>query len=78
MAQVVIKRENVRTKLKPATGKIGKLPIADWDSLLYSYWVDKMALNPGFYDDARESHLSGLCKCGCTRAFTLEVRKKKK
>jgi hypothetical protein len=74
MAQVVIKRENVRTKLKPA---IGKTPITDWDSYLYSLWIEKIAFSPGLYDDAKISHISGLCKCGCTRAFTLEVRKKK-
>jgi hypothetical protein len=75
MAQSLLtKRENVRTKLKPAI-KISL--IADWDSYLHSIWLQKMALNPGFYDDARQSHISGLCKCGCTRAFALEVRKKK-
>jgi hypothetical protein len=71
MAQSLLtQKRNVRTKLKPSNREI-LLP--DWDE-----WLRKLELNPGFYDDARESHMSGLCKCGCTRAFTLEVRKKKK
>jgi hypothetical protein len=75
MALLLTKRENVRTKLKP---KEIAHAISDWDSYLHSFWLKKMALNPGLYDDARESHISGLCKCGCTRAFVLEVRRKKK
>ena len=75
MAQSLLThKRNVRTKPKP---EIRKIPVSDWDTYLHSFWLEKMALNPGFYDDARESHMSGLCKCGCTRAFVLEVRKKK-
>jgi hypothetical protein len=47
------------------------------DSFLYSHWLQKIALNPGLYDDAKKSHAIGLCKCGCTRPYVLEVRKKK-
>jgi hypothetical protein len=78
MAQALFLKRNVRTKPKPATKKTLNYNFSDWDSYLYSFWLEKMALNPGFYDDARESHMSGLCKCGCTRAFVLEVRRKKK
>jgi hypothetical protein len=75
MAQSLLTQKgNVRNKPK---GKIGKTPISDWDSSLHSIWLEKMILNP-IFDDARISHISGLCKCGCTRAFVLEVRKKKK
>jgi hypothetical protein len=56
MAQIITHKGNVRTK--PA---ISKNLISDWDSLLYSYWLEKIASSPGFYDDARESHMSGLC-----------------
>ena len=72
MAQLLTQKRNVQTK------EIILKIISDWDSYLHSIWLEKIASSPGFYDDARESNMSGLCKCGCTRAFTLEVRKKKK
>ena len=33
--------------------------ILDWDSYLYSLWLENMTLNPGLFDDARISHTSG-------------------
>jgi hypothetical protein len=49
----------------------------NWDSFLYSHWLQKMAINPGLYDDAKKLHAMDHCKCGCTGSFVLEVRKKK-
>ena len=62
-------------KLKPT---IPKCVIADWDSFLYSYWLLKIALDPGFYDDVKKSHSLGHCKCSCTGFDVLEIRKNKK
>lgn len=60
MAQLLIKRENVQSQPKP---QLTKTEIADWDSFLYSYWLQKIALNPGLYDDAKKSHMLGRCSC---------------
>jgi hypothetical protein len=62
MAQALTHKRNARTDLKPA---IKNYKISDWDSLLYSIWLEKMALNP-IFDDATIIH--GHCKC-CSRTI---------
>jgi hypothetical protein len=39
--------------------------LQDWDSFLYSIYLQKMAANPDLYDDAKVPHL-GHCLCHCT------------
>jgi hypothetical protein len=80
MAQSLLtKRENNRARSSSIRLKPKEIPlgISDWDSYLYSLWLEKMALNPGFYDDAKIFH-GYRCDC-CSRTIILtEVKKKKK
>lgn len=74
MALLLTKMENVRTKLKP--NEIRKNLISDWGSHLHSIWQEKMALNPGFYDDAKIFH-GYRCGC-CSHTIILTEERKKK
>jgi hypothetical protein len=60
MAQLIVKRGPSAA----ATRKENKLQ--DWDDLLHSIHLQKIALNPSFYDDARVLHDQGICPCKCT------------
>jgi hypothetical protein len=70
MAQQLTKRENVQRQPKPT---IGTFLIADWDSFLYAYWLQKIAPNPQFYDDAKTNHGFG-CRY-CSRMVSGEWKK---
>jgi hypothetical protein len=48
MAQSLLtQKRNVQTNKK------SNIRISDWDSHLHSIWLEKIASNPGHFDDAR-------------------------
>lgn len=77
--QQLTKSKNVQIR-NPELIRTCELIVTDWDSYLYSLWLENMTLNPGLFDDARISHTSGACKCRCTRntGWLEEVRNKRK
>ena len=72
MALLVVKRG----PLSQAAATKRENTLQDWDDLLHSLWLQKMALNP-FYQDARVPHL-GQCPCHCTGNLYLEEGHRKK
>lgn len=73
MARIVLRKESVQKEPTEET------PIIDWDSFLYSLWLDIVKTNPRFCDDAKIDHVTGHCKCHCTAsAFLTEVHRRRK
>jgi hypothetical protein len=72
MALLVVRRGPAAA----ATKERNTLP--DWDSFLHSLWLQKMAVDPDLYFDAKISHSIGTCPCKCTGNLYLREGHRKK
>jgi hypothetical protein len=60
MAQLVVKRGPAAAATKREN------VLLDWNTLLHSLHLQKMALDPELFDDATVPHNQGTCPCRCT------------